>query len=49
MPIAITEEHRALAGTTSDFLAKRNAIGATRALLEAGTAAASWPSRWAGR
>jgi 3-oxochol-4-en-24-oyl-CoA dehydrogenase len=46
MPIAITEEHRALAGTTSDFLAKRNAIEATRALLEAGTAAQSPPAFW---
>jgi len=46
MPIAITEEHRALAGTTSDFLAKRNALGAARALLEAGAAAQSPPAFW---
>src|SRR3954451_7554660 len=46
MAIAITEEHRALAGTTSDFLAKRNAMEATRALLEAGTAAQSPPAFW---
>ena len=35
MPIAITEDHRALGQTASDFLAKRDARGAARALLEA--------------
>ena len=35
MSIAITDEHRALAQTVSDFLAKRGARGAARALLEA--------------
>ncbi len=37
MPIAITEDHRALGQTASDFLAKRDARGAARALLEAET------------
>src|SRR5271157_1770812 len=35
MSIAITEDHRALAQTASDFLAKHDARGAARALLEA--------------
>ncbi|MGV3758295.1 MAG: acyl-CoA dehydrogenase [Actinomycetota bacterium] len=35
MSIAITEDHKALAQTAADFLAKRNARGAARALLEA--------------
>ena len=35
MPIAITDDHRALADTAADFLAKRKAIGAARDLLEA--------------
>src|SRR5580692_6048747 len=35
MPIALTEDHRALGQTASDFLAKRDARGAARALLEA--------------
>jgi alkylation response protein AidB-like acyl-CoA dehydrogenase len=35
MPIAITEDHRALGQTASDFLTKRDARGAARALLEA--------------
>ncbi len=35
MSIAITDDHRALADTASDFLAKRDARGAARALLEA--------------
>jgi alkylation response protein AidB-like acyl-CoA dehydrogenase len=35
MPIAITEDHRALGQTASDFLAKRDARGAARSLLEA--------------
>lgn len=35
MSIAITEDHRTLAGTVSDFLAKRDARGAARLLLEA--------------
>ena len=34
MSIAITEDHRALADTASDFLLKRDARGAARALLE---------------
>ncbi len=37
MSIAITDDHRALAETASDFLAKRNARSAARALLEAPT------------
>src|SRR3546814_15163026 len=35
MSIAITEDHRALADTAADLLAKRDARGAARALLEA--------------
>jgi 3-oxochol-4-en-24-oyl-CoA dehydrogenase len=35
MSIAITDDHRALAATASDFLTKRDARGAARALLEA--------------
>jgi len=35
MPIAITDEHRALADTAADFLAKRDARRAARNLLEA--------------
>ena len=35
MPIAITEDHRALGQTASDFLAKHDARRAARALLEA--------------
>ncbi len=35
MSIAITDDHRALADTASDFLAKRDARQAARALLEA--------------
>jgi len=35
MSIAITEEHRALASTVSDFLAKNGARAAARALLDA--------------
>ncbi len=34
MPIAITEDHRALGQTASDFLAKHDSRGAARALLE---------------
>jgi alkylation response protein AidB-like acyl-CoA dehydrogenase len=37
MSIAITEDHRALASTASEFLLKRDARGAARALLEAPT------------
>jgi 3-oxochol-4-en-24-oyl-CoA dehydrogenase len=37
MPIAITEDHRALGETVSDFLTKHDARGAARALLEAET------------
>ena len=52
MPIAITEDHRALAQTASDFLAKHDSRGAARALLEADTESCppsgpTWP-RWAG-
>ncbi len=39
MSIAITEDHRALGQTASDFLAKHDARGAARALLEAETEA----------
>lgn len=35
MSLAITDDHRALAETVSSFLAKRDAIGAARELLEA--------------
>ena len=35
MSIAITDDHRALAATAADFLAKRDARGAARDLLEA--------------
>jgi hypothetical protein len=35
MPIAITDDHRALAETAADFLARRDARRATRDLLEA--------------
>jgi alkylation response protein AidB-like acyl-CoA dehydrogenase len=35
MAIAITDDHRALGQTASDFLAKRDSRGAARALLEA--------------
>jgi 3-oxochol-4-en-24-oyl-CoA dehydrogenase len=44
MSIAITEDHRALADTASDFLKKRDARGAARALLE--TPAEEPPSFW---
>ena len=37
MSIAITDDHRALAETAADLLAKRDARGAARALLEAPT------------
>ncbi len=37
MSIAITEDHQALATTAADFLQKRDARGANRALLEAPT------------
>ena len=37
MPIAITEDHRALGQTASDFLAKHDSRGAARVLLEAET------------
>jgi len=46
MSIAITEEHRSLAETASAFLAKRNVIQATRALLDAGAPAQSPPAFW---
>src|SRR5436190_364144 len=35
MSIAITDDHRTLGGTASDFLLKRDARGAARELLEA--------------
>jgi alkylation response protein AidB-like acyl-CoA dehydrogenase len=35
MSIAITDDHQALAGTAADFLTRRDARGAARALLEA--------------
>jgi alkylation response protein AidB-like acyl-CoA dehydrogenase len=38
MPIAITEDHRALADTVTDFLGKHAALGEARSLLEAETA-----------
>jgi 3-oxochol-4-en-24-oyl-CoA dehydrogenase len=44
MSIAITEDHRALGQTASDFLAKHDSRGAARALLEA--EAESLPSFW---
>jgi alkylation response protein AidB-like acyl-CoA dehydrogenase len=44
MSIAITEDHRALGQTASDFLAKQNARAAARALLEA--ASEDVPAFW---
>ena len=44
MSIAISEEHQALAETVSAFLAKNDALGANRRLLEADTD--SLPSFW---
>ncbi len=44
MSIAITDEHRALAQTVSDFLSKQGALGASRALLTAETE--ELPSFW---
>ena len=44
MSIAITEDHRTLATTAADFLAKRDALGATRALLDG--ADESVPAFW---
>jgi alkylation response protein AidB-like acyl-CoA dehydrogenase len=44
MSIAITDEHRALADTASDFLAKHESRHAARALLEAG--AEPMPGFW---
>jgi alkylation response protein AidB-like acyl-CoA dehydrogenase len=46
MSIAITEDHRTLTDTASDFLAKRGARGAARELLEADTE--ELPDLWAG-
>ncbi len=45
MSIAITDDHRALADTVADFLAKHNARDAARALLDAETEGlpAFWP------
>src|ERR1700721_539263 len=45
MSIAITEDHRALAQTVSDFLAKSQSRAAARALLEGGEA--DVPAFWA--
>jgi 3-oxochol-4-en-24-oyl-CoA dehydrogenase len=45
VPIAITEDHRALAQTVSDFLAKNQARSAARSLLEADTE--ELPAFWA--
>jgi alkylation response protein AidB-like acyl-CoA dehydrogenase len=45
MSIAITDDHRALAETASDFLVKHGARGAARALLEAPTE--PLPAFWA--
>ena len=44
MPIAITEDHRTLGQTASDFLFKRDSRGAARALLE--TEKESLPPFW---
>jgi alkylation response protein AidB-like acyl-CoA dehydrogenase len=44
MPLAITDEHRALAQTVSDFLSKQGTLGAARALLTAETE--ELPSFW---
>ncbi|MEO6628341.1 MAG: acyl-CoA dehydrogenase family protein, partial [Aquihabitans sp.] len=44
MSIAITDDHRALAETASSFLAKRNALGAARQLLDEPTSAP--PELW---
>ncbi len=44
MPIAITEDHRALGQTASDFLAKHDSRGAARLLLESDTE--TLPSFW---
>src|SRR6202046_5471185 len=46
MSIAITEDHRALAQTVSDFLAKSQSRAAARALLEGGEAGG--PGFWCG-
>src|SRR5688500_5843082 len=45
MSIAITDDHRALADTAADLLAKRDARGAARALLDA--PAEGLPDFWA--
>ena len=44
MPIAITDDHRALADAVSQLLTRRDAVGAARALLEAPEEAA--PAFW---
>ncbi|MDD9372344.1 MAG: acyl-CoA dehydrogenase family protein, partial [Acidimicrobiales bacterium] len=44
MSIAITEDHRTLATTAADFLAKRDALGAARSLLDG--ADESLPAFW---
>ncbi len=45
MPIAISEDHRALSDTVRDFLAKNRSVAVNRELLEAGSA--SRPPFWA--
>ena len=45
MSIAIVEEHRVLAESVSDFLLKRDSLGAARALLE--TETEDVPPLWA--
>ena len=44
MPIAITDDHRSLGETAADFLAKHEALGAARALLDG--AAETLPAFW---
>ena len=43
MSIAINEDHRSLAGTAADFLVKRNALAAARALLDTADAGSQPP------
>ncbi len=44
MPLAITEDHRSLADTTADFLARHGSLATARALLE--TTDESLPPFW---
>ena len=52
MPIAITEDHRMLAEVAAELLARHDATGEARRLLDGGAATlpAHWPAlpRWAG-